>query len=272
MGKTIIQLYEVQKPAEAAALVALGVDHIGSVITSRESWKVPAIRKTVQTVQRLGAKSVLIPLFSDPLTLFYVLDYYRPDFVHFCEALAIFPGIEAKVVQEFDALLSLQVDVKDRFPQIQIMRSISVPRQGIAGESEILRTILSYAELLAPFSDFFQLDTILGDTSAFQSQPVEGYVGVTGEICDWKLAAAIIEWSPIPVILSGGISNENVFEAIIQLRPAGVDSCTKTNAVSPEGLPVRFKKDLRKVKRLVAEVRRAETVLSMSGENCSEKE
>jgi hypothetical protein len=32
MRKTIIQIYEVQKPKEAEALVALGVDHIGSVI------------------------------------------------------------------------------------------------------------------------------------------------------------------------------------------------------------------------------------------------
>jgi phosphoribosylanthranilate isomerase len=272
MGKTIIQIYEVQKPAEAAALIDLGVDHIGSVLTSKKSWKVPSIRKTVQTVQRLGAKSVLIPIFNDPATLFYALDYYRSDFVHFCEALAIFPGNGAKVVQEFDALLSLQVDVKDRFPQIQIMRSLPVPRPEGALANDILKNILTCAELLAPFSDYFLLDTILGATGAFQSQPVEGYVGVTGEICDWKLAAAIIKWSPIPVILAGGIAAENVFDAIIQLQPAGVDSCTKTNAVSPEGLPVRFKKDLRKVKRMVAEVRRADAVLNMSDGNHSEKE
>jgi len=30
--KTIIQIYEVQKPKEAEALVDLGVDHIGSVL------------------------------------------------------------------------------------------------------------------------------------------------------------------------------------------------------------------------------------------------
>jgi phosphoribosylanthranilate isomerase len=272
MGKTIIQIYEVQKPAEAEAVVALGVDHIGSVLISKDRWKVPAIRKTVQTVQRLGAKSGLIPLFGDPTTLFYALDYYRPDFVHFCEALAIFSGNEARVVREFDALLSLQVDVKDRFPQIEIMRSLSVPRQGVARGNEILKNIFTCAELLAPFSDFFLIDTILSDQSALKSQPVAGYVGVTGEVCDWKMAEVIIEWSPIPVILAGGISHENVFDAIIQLRPAGVDSCTKTNAGSKEGPPVRFKKDLRKVKSLVAEVRRAETVLSMSGETYSEKE
>jgi phosphoribosylanthranilate isomerase len=262
MAKTIVQIYEVQRPAETAAVVALGVDHVGSVLLSGDKWKVPWIRKTVQTVQQAGAASVLIPLFSDPVTVFYVLDYYRPDIVHFCEALSILPEDAAKVVREFDALLSLQIDVKDRFPQIAIMRSLPVPQPGMARENEILKNIFTFAELLAPFSDYFLIDTVFGPPSALRNQPVAGYVGITGEVGDWNMAGAIIKWSPIPVILAGGISDENVYEAIIKLRPAGVDSCTKTNAVDKEGRPVRFKKDLGKVKLLVAEARRAENALS----------
>jgi phosphoribosylanthranilate isomerase len=274
MRKTIIQIYEIQKPGEAAAVVALGVDHVGSVLLSADKWKVPTIRKTVQTVQRLGAKSGLIPLFGDPTKLFYALDYYQPDFVHFCEALAMSPGSAAKVVQEFDSLLSFQIDIKDRFPQLEIMRSLSIPRPGNAGGKDILPNIINVAGLLAPFCDYFLLDTLLGSPSDPLVQPVSGYVGITGEVCDWSLAAAIIEWSPIPVIMAGGISSENVFDAIIQLRPAGVDSCTKTNAVDKEGRPVRFKKNLREVKRLVEEVKRADASLADGAsavENCLEE-
>ena len=264
MTKTIVQIYEVQKPAEAEAVIALGVDHTGSVLLSRDSWKVAPIRKTVQEVQRAGAKSGLIPLFGDPFTVFHALDYYQPDFVHFCEALPIFPGNKTPALREFDALITLQVDIKDRFPQIEIMRSLSVPQQGTAQESEVLNNILSFTKLLAPFSDYFLIDTIIGDQGAKQDQPVAGYVGITGEICDWKMAGAIISLSPIPVILAGGISDENVFDAIIKLRPAGVDSCTRTNAVNKEGQLIRFKKDLKKVKRMVEEVRRADSALTGS--------
>jgi len=52
MGKTIIQIYEVQKPKEAEALVELGIDHIGSVLLDPAEWKNAAIRKTVQVIQQ----------------------------------------------------------------------------------------------------------------------------------------------------------------------------------------------------------------------------
>jgi phosphoribosylanthranilate isomerase len=262
MVKTIVQIYEVQRPVEAAAVVALGVDHVGSVLLSAYKCKEPWIRKTVRTVQQAGAVSVLIPLFGDPVAVFQALDYYQPDIVHFCEALSILPEGNAKVVCEFDSLLSLQIDVKDRFPQIEIMRSLPVPRPGMARENEILKNIFTFAELLAPLSDYFLIDTVSGTPGGIGNQPVAGYVGITGEVGDWKIAGAIIKWSPIPVILAGGISSQNVYDAIIKLRPAGVDSCTKTNAVDNKGRPIRFKKDLEKVKALVAEVRRAEMALS----------
>jgi len=37
-----------------------------------------------------------------------------------------------------------------------------------------------------------------------------------------------------------------------------VDSCTKTNAADKQGRPVRFKKDMKKVRQLVEEARRAD--------------
>ncbi|MEI6608147.1 MAG: hypothetical protein WCO53_00205 [Deltaproteobacteria bacterium] len=262
MTKTLVQIYEVQNPAEAEALIALGVDHIGSVLLSGNSWKVESIRKTVQTIQQAGGKSGLIPLFGDPQTVFQALDYYRPDFVHFCEAISIFPENKATTMREIDAFITLQADLKNRFPQVKIMRSISVPTPGAVRESDVLNNILSFTKLLAPVSDLFLIDTIIGNQVAVHDQPVAGYVGITGEVCDWNMAGEIIKQSPITVILAGGLSDENVFDAIVNLQPAGVDSCTKTNAVDKEGRPVRFQKDLKKVKRMVDETRRADAALA----------
>jgi phosphoribosylanthranilate isomerase len=43
-----------------------------------------------------------------------------------------------------------------------------------------------------------------------------------------------------------------------------VDSCTRTNVLDENGKPIRFKKDLVKVKRLVQKVRAVEKSLSRS--------
>jgi phosphoribosylanthranilate isomerase len=77
------------------------------------------------------------------------------------------------------------------------------------------------------------------------------------------MAGQLVRQSKIPVILAGGISPENAAEAITRTRPAGIDSCTQTNARDAEGRPIRFRKDLKKVQALVAAVRRAEDLLEV---------
>ena len=93
-------------------------------------------------------------------------------------------------------------------------------------------------------------------------QPVRGFVGITGQRCNWDTAAELVSSCRIPVILAGGVSPGNVVEGIRQVKPAGVDSCTRTNALDKNGLPIRFKKDLKKVKQLVDAVREAEKTLT----------
>jgi phosphoribosylanthranilate isomerase len=258
MKRILVQIYEIQEPREAEAVAALGVDRIGTVILSREGWKAPALRETVQAVQRAAVQSGLIPLFDDRETIFCLLDYYQPDFIHFCEALSPFPADQQAVMALCDVVVSLQQAVRERFPSVSVMRSLALPRPGIPGGEEIRKNILSILEKLAPVSDYFLLDTIQGAPGASQEQPVTGFVGITGEVCDWQIARAVVAQSPVPVILAGGLDDVNVREAIRAVRPAGVDSCTRTNARAADGRPIRFRKDLAKVKRMVEAVRRAE--------------
>jgi phosphoribosylanthranilate isomerase len=104
-------------------------------------------------------------------------------------------------------------------------------------------------------------DTVLGIQGG-ATEPVAGFVGITGETCDWEIAAWLVGISPRPVIIAGGLSPENTFDAIARVRPAGVDSCTRTNALDAQGLPIRFRKDIKKVRFLVEEARRAEKALN----------
>lgn len=200
MRKTMIQIYEVQKPAEARALVELGVDRIGSVLPDPDKWKNASVRKTIQEVKESGATSVLIPLLKDPAAIFAALDYYEPDCVHLCDVLSPYPDEKQTVVLDFDALTSLHIDLKDRFPRMDIMRSLSVPRPGLPDAAVIEKNILDFAARFAPVTDFFLIDTLLSGAD----QPVAGFVGITGETCDWTIAKAVIAQSPIPVILAGG--------------------------------------------------------------------
>ena len=252
MARLIVQIYEVQTPSEAENLMAIGVDHIGSVIVSREAWKVPSIQDTVNVVQGKGGRSSLIPLFDDLETICFMLDYYQPDIVHFCEAIILenSPGASCK------KLVLLQKNIKKRFPEIKIMRSIPIPQPNVPDQGETLEL----ARMFEAVSDYFLTDTLIVKSSGsiFDGQPVKGFVGITGKTCNWSVAAQLVQSSHLPVILAGGISPDNVFDGIMKVLPAGVDSCTGTNALDAKGRLIRFKKDLKKVKHLVDEVRRAE--------------
>lgn len=243
----IVQIYEIQTPEEAEACVRLGVDHVGSVLLSAQEWRLPLVREAAGLVDKAGAKSSLIPLFRDPDTVLRAIDYYRPHFIHFCDALTDHAGR----LLDPSPFLELQDLVRRRFPQIGIIRSLPVPASGRKAPF----TPMEAASELDPLTDLFLTDTWLG------CDPVEGFIGITGRPCDWDIAAQLVREIRTPVILAGGLGPENVAEALTAVRPAGADSCTGTNAVDSHGRPVRFKKDLARVKQFVEQVRLCESTI-----------
>ncbi len=250
MKTPIIQIYEIQSPAEAEAVIADGADHVGSVVLSSNHVQDVELAETVRLVQSAGRISSLIPLFSDLDHIRRMLDFYRPDIVHFCETLSLDPADP-----EADAhLLGTQQTVREEFPDTQIMRSIPIGRPGMTAAVPTL----ALAARFEAFSDYFLTDTLLPtDNSASGSQPVNGFVGITGQTCDWDMARQLVRQARIPVILAGGLSPENVRAGIARVVPAGVDSCTATNQVDAHGRPIRFRKDRARVRQFVREAHRA---------------
>lgn len=240
----IVQIYEIQTPEEAEKCIKLGVDHIGSVIISSADWRQSHLKETIKVSDGTHVKNSIIPLFHDFDILCRVLDYYKPDFLHFCESLRDDNGDGFSL----DKCIPLQIRIKERFPNVRIIRSIPIPLDG----STFPISTLNIARELEPVSDFFLTDTCLG------KEPVEGFIGITGRVCDWKMAKALVKQSKIPVLLAGGLSPENVYAALMAVGPAGADSCTHTNKIDHKGNPIRFKKDFERVKRFVEGVRRAE--------------
>jgi phosphoribosylanthranilate isomerase len=267
----IVQIYEIQTAREAETMVELGVDHVGSVVLSADHCRDAELKNAVRRVQAAGRKSSLIPLLDRIDAVSQAVDFYRPDIVHLCETLPgetlpgetlpgetlpgeTLPGRLGDSI-ETERIIKRQRALKERFPEIEIMRSIPIGRKG---QGDVIPS-LAYGALFEPWSDWFLTDTLLShqNMATDQDQPVEGYVGITGLTCDWEIAAELVRQSKIPVILAGGIGPENVARAIRRVSPAGVDSCTLTNAMDGSGKTRRFQKDPAKVKMMIQNVRKA---------------
>jgi phosphoribosylanthranilate isomerase len=66
------------------------------------------------------------------------------------------------------------------------------------------------------------VDAFITDTF----DPKSGASGATGKTHDWRVSRRLVELAERPVILAGGLTPENVKRAIVEVRPAGVDSHT----------------------------------------------
>jgi phosphoribosylanthranilate isomerase len=243
----IVQIYEIQIPHEGEKCILLGVDRLGSVLLSEEEWKRPEIRDVIRLSQGTQTQNSLIPLFQTRNTLYRAMDYYRPHFIHFCESLTDNTGH----MLDLTPFIRLQREFKQKFPEIPIIRTLPVPEQKESAHFPVL----DIAKSLESVTDVFLIDTWI------EAQPVEGFIGITGRQAERETARNLVLESALPVILAGGLSPDNVYDAALEVMPAGADSCSHTNIVNEGGQPVRFRKDFTKVESFVREVRRAEAEL-----------
>ncbi len=84
----------------------------------------------------------------------------------------------------------------------------------------------------------FHVDFHLLDARA-KAVARQGMRGGTGETFDWALVSA--RRSNVPLILSGGLTAENVAEAIAAVRPYAVDSASGTEAAPGHKDPERLR-------------------------------
>lgn len=84
------------------------------------------------------------------------------------------------------------------------------------------------------------VDAFITDTF----DPATGASGATGQTHDWRVSRRLVEALDVPVILAGGLTPENVRDAILAVRPAGVDAHTGVEGASG-------RKDADRVRRFV---------------------
>ena len=93
-------------------------------------------------------------------------------------------------------------EVREALPYLRIVKAVHV----------MDASAVAMAKYFADAADAILLDTRMADR-------IDG----TGIPHDWNINARIVERCPVPVILAGGLTSENVVEAVCRVRPYAVD-------------------------------------------------
>ncbi len=123
---------------------------------------------------------------------------------------------------------ALLLELKAAFPGIVLWKSLIIGKGEL---SELEAEVRSYAHLV---------DAFLTDTW----EPSTGKSGATGKTHDWAVSRRLVEISPRPVILAGGLNPENVAHAIRAVKPWGVDAHTGLEDAAGNKEPAKVKKFL----------------------------
>ena len=195
----LTQIYEVSAPEEALAISRIGIDHIGILVGNGEFP-----RELPLEAAAIVAAAVVPP--SKVSSLFLTADISRIEqWARQLQPAILHLGTAPELLSPDDA-----ATLKGKLPGMLIMRSIPVM------DEASIAIARSYDGIV----DFVLLD------SHRESDRQIGALGITH---DWTISRRIVEAVKTPVILAGGLGPDNVAEAIRAVRPAGVDSKTKTD-------------------------------------------
>lgn len=119
-------------------------------------------------------------------------------------------------------------DVRDALPYLRIVKAVHV----------MDASAVASAKYFAEAADAILLDTRTADR-----------IGGTRIPHDWSVSAAIVAAVDVPVILAGGLTPENVGEAIRRVRPYAVDVHTgvKRNGVRDAERTMAFITNAKKI-------------------------
>jgi phosphoribosylanthranilate isomerase len=195
----LTQIYEVSTTEEARSLCRIGIDHIGMLVGRGEFQREQTLETAATIAGVVHSPSKLSALFltADIPLIEEWAQRLQPAVVHL--------GAAPELLGPKDA-----VDLKSKLPGMLLMRSIPV----------IDEASIALARSYDGIADFLLLD------SHRESDRQIGALGITH---DWAISRRIVELVRTPVILAGGLGPDNVADAIRAVRPAGVDSKTKTD-------------------------------------------
>jgi phosphoribosylanthranilate isomerase len=189
----LIQVAGIRDGAEADLVQECGVRYLGFPL------RLPVNREDL-TEAEAGAiiRSLRPPARGVLITYLDAAD----AIADFCRALG------ATMVQLHGDIAAQELArLRELEPGLTIIKSLVV---GLHPMPALERLVME----LGPLVDGFLTDTYA---------PESGAAGATGRTHDWALSGRLVELSPRPVILAGGLTPANVRQAIAAVRPAGVE-------------------------------------------------
>ncbi|MFL5494293.1 MAG: phosphoribosylanthranilate isomerase [Gemmatimonadales bacterium] len=212
----LIQVAGIRDRAEADLVQACGVRYLGFPLrlpVNREDLTEAEAAAIIRSL-RPPARGVLITYLAEADAI-----------ADFCRALG------ATLVQLHGDISSGELArLRQLEPGLTIIKSLVV---GLHPMPALERLVME----LGPLVDGFLTDTYA---------PESGAAGATGRTHDWALSRRLVQLSPRPVMLAGGLTPANVRPAIAVVRPAGVDVHTGVEDASG-------RKDRAKLMAFVAE-------------------
>jgi phosphoribosylanthranilate isomerase len=206
----IIQIAGVRDHQEATLLCRAPITHLGFPLRLPDGREELSEADAQEIISTLDARvtAVLITYLDKSPEIIEVADYLGVGGVQLHGPIA-----EREVAR-----------LHSQCPHLFLIKSLIV-------RGETVGDLAAEVSRFHPFVDAFITDTY---------DPTTGRSGATGKTHAWGVSRRLVELSPKPAILAGGLTSQNVRAAVLGVRPAGVD--VHTGVEGPDG---------RKVPRLV---------------------
>jgi phosphoribosylanthranilate isomerase len=216
----IVQVYAIKSIQEMQMCIEAGLDRWGLEVG--EKGVMPSEMSYEKTRQVFAATPSKFPKMALTIeteidTLVEIVTETKPDLLHVCGDIQQLPpeGLS---------------ELRKLIPGVGIIQAIPITGP------QALDIASSYEEV----ADILFLDSVAPDVTG---------IGIAGVTHDWSISRQIVDSVKKPCILAGGLSPENVAEAILAVRPWGVDSNTHTC------FPGTWKKDSDRMRRFVQAAR-----------------
>lgn len=194
--RTRVKVCCISSPDEAALAIRLGADALGLVGRMPSGPGVVLDDLAAQIVQQTPPPIATFMLTSE---------------TNVTDIIAHQQRVGANTVQIVDAVApETYAQLHAALPAIKLVQVIHVIDE--RNIDEALQAVENGA------------DTLLLDSGNPNLSVKE--LGGTGRVHNWEISRKIVEQSPVPVFLAGGLHIENVRRAIDQVQPFGLDICS----------------------------------------------
>lgn len=202
---TRVKICGVRTPEDALMCARSGADAVGMLVNVKLSPRMIDI----DTARSIAA---VLPPFVSPVIVM------MPHTVE--EAVVAAEKIRPYAIQlQGEEPPEMLESMRESLSGIKLIKAVHV---GAGGEAESARRYETVADALL-------LDTV---------SPSKGGSGI---VHDWNVSRRIVASSKVPVILAGGLSPDNVGEAVRALRPYAVDVASGVEEKGKPGIKIESK-------------------------------